>query len=373
MFFVIFVIILVIVIAYARGYRINIKERSLSSTGIIAITSYPKTAKVYINDEFKGVTDINLTLSPGKYKVEIKKEGYLTWEKTIVLKGELVVNLDPTLFPTNPSLSPLTNIGVIKALPIDDSNKTLIFSDTGIYIFEAVKRPLSFPPLKLIAKKELFPENFDFEKTQVFFSPDFKQAIIDDYLLSLEEENQSLIDLSVSLESKNNLLAAWEEKKQSNNLKILETFPQDFEKIASDSFKIISFSPSNDKILYQSKKNLTLPIIISPRLISTNQSQEQRELKKDYFYIYDRKEDKNYELGKNNFDFQWYINSKNLFFQEDKKISVIDYDNTNKKTVYSGPFEKGFFTISSDGQLIILANLNPEANPLPDLYLISIR
>lgn len=372
-FFVIFIIVLVIVIAYARGYRFNIKEKSFSSNGIIAITSYPKTAKVYINDEFKGITDINLTLPPGKYKVEVKKEGYLSWEKTISLKGELVVNLDPTLFPTNPSLSPLTNIGVIKALPIDDSNKILILSDTGIYIFEAVKKPLSFPPLKLIAKKELFPEDFDFKKAEVFFSPDFKQVVVNNYLLSLDEENQFLFDLSVSEQSKNNLLAAWEEKKQKNNLKILETFPQDFEKIASDSFKIISFSPSNDKVLYQSQKNLTLPIIISPRLISTNQSQEKRELKKDYFYIYDRKEDRNYELGKDNFDFQWYTNSKNLFYQEERKISVIDYDNTNKKTVYSGPFEKEFLTISADGQLIVLANLNPEANPLPDLYLISIK
>lgn len=376
-FFVIFSIILVIVIFYARGYRPDLKNKSFVSTGIITINSYPKTARVYINNEFKGLTDINITLRPGKYLVEIKKDGYTSWSKNITLKGELVVNIDALLFSVNPSLSPLTNVGIIKAIPLEDNNNILIFSKTGIYLFETSKNILSFfTPLKTIAKAELFPENFDWKNTQVHISPDLKQAIIGDYLLSLEEENQSLFDLSLS-SSKENLILAWEEKKQANNLKILETYPKEFRKIATDSFKMISFSPNDNKILYQSLKNIDLIPMITP-IINANQTKEIRTLKKNEVYIYDKKEDKNYFIkGLSQkleaLAIKWYFDSKHIVIEENKKIIICDYDNTNCQTIYSGPFEKNFFMPTLDGKIIILANLNPEANEYPDLYLVGIR
>lgn len=380
--FFLFLIILGLVIAYARGYRFDFQNKSLNSTGIIAITSYPKTAKIYINNQLRGVTDANFTLPSGNYQVEIKKDGYTNWKKSIKLKGELVVNIDALLYPINPSLSPLTNLGIIKAIPLDSSNKVIIFSQSGVYLFEATKKPLSFfPPLKTIAKIELFPEDIDLSKTTVNISPDLKQAIIDNYLISLEEENQSIIDLSLSETSKENLISAWEEQKLANFSKILETYPPEFRKIASDSFKIVSFSPNETKVLYQVLKDVELPLMITPPLISTNQTLEKRELKKDYLYVYDKKEDKNYLISKlidnqqsitNNY-IQWYFDSRHLVIEEDKKISIVDYDNENKQTVYSGPFEANFFITSSDGKIIILANLNPQANELPDLYLVGIR
>lgn len=370
--FVIFIAVLAIVIVYARGYRFDYQNRSLTSTGIIAVSSYPKTAKIYLNDSLKGVTDTNLTLPPGNYQIDIKKEGYTSWSKKVNLKGELVVNIDVILYPINPSLSPLTNLGIIKAVPLDSSNKVIVFSETGVYLFEAAKRPLSFfPPLKTIVKKELFPEDIDFSKVSVDVSPDLKQAIIDNYLVSLEEENQSPLDLSLSESSKETLIDAWEKQKQDNFMKILETFPLEFTKIASDSFKVVAFSPNETKVLYQAQTDINLERMINPPLISSNQTQETRDIKKNSFYVYDKKEDKNYLITDDRT--QWYFDSKHLVVEEDKKISIIDYDNENKQAVYSGPFEANFFTTSSDGKIIILANLNPEANELPDLYLVSIR
>jgi len=371
-------VILGLVIAYARGYRFDFQNRSLSSTGIIAITSYPKTAKIYINSLLKGVTDANLTLSPGNYQVEIKKEGYTSWTKSINLKGELVINIEAVLYPINSTLSPLTNLGVIKAIPLEDTDKVIVFTETGIYLFEAGRRPLSFfPPLKTIVKKELFPETIDFSTGLVSVSPDLKQAIFEfaseyTYLLSLEEENQSALDLSLSEQSKQALIDAWEKQKQANFLKILETYPSDFAKIASDSFKAIALSPNETKVLYQSLVNIDLPTMTKQPLIATNQAQETRNLKKNGVYVYDKKEDKNYEIS-NAQSIQWYFDSRHLVIEEAKKISIVDYDNNNRQAVYSGPFGAKFFTTTSDGNIIILANLNPEANKLPDLYLVGIR
>ena len=362
-------------ILYARGYRLDLENKSLTSRGIIAFYSYPKTAKIYLNNQFKGITDTNLTLKPDVYEVEIKKEGYNNWKKKIILKGELVVTIDATLFPINPSLSPLTNLGVIRAFSLDRSDKLLIFSEEGIYLVDALKKPINFfSSLKLLIKKDLYPEDFDLKNSEVVISPDLKQALIDNYLISLEEENTDILNFKLTEESRNNLLTAWKEKQDKDIKKILETYPKEFQKIASESFKIIDFSPNETKVLYQSLTNVELPIFIKPRLIGTNQTEESRILKKDQIYVYDKKEDKNYLISADNEkQIQWYYNSKHLVINQGKKIIVLDYDNTNPQTVYSGPYEKDFFHSLTDGKIIILANLNPEANQYPDIYLVGIK
>jgi hypothetical protein len=390
-FAVVFLIVAAIAIAFARGYRPDFKEKSLVSTGIVTVTSNPKSAQVYINGSLKGVTDLNLHLLPGKYQIEVKKDGYQTWQKGITLKGELVVSLYPLLFPINPSLSPQTNIGVKKAVPIDQSGKVLLFVENGdeekdgFYLFDSTKRGLSFfPPLKLILKKNQLNSwlgtDFNLSDAQIFFSPDYKQLIASwpDFvaLINVDEENQSPFDVTTSYQT---LISAWEKEKTKQQIKILETYGKEMVKIASESFSMISFSPDENKILYQAKKSTILPSFLKNPLPSTNQTPETRELKTNRLYVYDKKEDRNYELKlsekelKIDLSLFWYPNSRHLVAAKEKKIVIVDYDGTNEQTVYSGPFEQNFVTVIPDGKLIILANLNPEANQLGDLYLVGIK
>lgn len=386
-----FIVLLWLVIAYGRGYRWSFKNKSLNPTGILSVNSSPNAAKVYLNGQLKGITDINLTLTPGDYKIEIKKDGYTNWTKTIKLKGELVYTIDAQLFPQNPSLSPLTNLGIVKTVSVDQTEKIIIFSDNndpvkdGIYLFEASKRPLSlFPPLKLLALKKNIPlTNIDFKNTQIYFSADYKEAIIDfnpdtqenkAFLFALEGDNTNLFEVT---NSKDTLIVAYEEEKTKEINKVLESFPDEISKIATSSFKMINFSPDKTKFFYQTTENLKLPLVIKPPLVAVNQTEDQRNLTKDSFYIYDKKEDKNYSIRNAQFSLgnfpQWYPDSRHLVFVESKKISVVDYDDSNKQTVYSGPFENSFFIITSDGKIITLTNLNPENNPLPDLYSVGVK
>jgi hypothetical protein len=374
LFFLTFIGVLAVVIIYARGYRIDLEKRSIKSTGIISATSTPKAAKIYINGELKGVTDTNLTLPPENYTVEIKKEGYTSWSKRINLKGELVINVDPILFPINPSLSPLTNLGIIKAIPTDDGDKIVIIASGSAYLFDAGKKNLPFfPPLSKIVDLSLFPNFIDFKNIEVTFSPDQKQAIFasvdaESYLLSLEQNNLNPLNVTLSKES---LIQAWLNEKEKNYTKILETFPKDFDKIASSSFEIIAFSPSETKVLYKANDSVVLPLMIKPPLISTNQTTEERSVIKNKTYVYDRKEDKNFPISQPNL--KWFYDSRHFVVEEEKKISIVDYDDSNKQTIYSGPFESAFFNPTSDGRIIVLINLNSQVNELPDLYLVGIR
>lgn len=388
-FIALFIALIVGVIAFARGYRLDLQKKSFSPTGILAVISSPKAAKVYLNGEFKGVTDLNMTLPPGNYKVEVQKEGYTSYSTTIDIKGELVETIDPTLFPTNPSLTPLTNLGIVKAIQIDQSDRIILFADNnseekdGIYLFDSNNRPLSFfPPLKTIILKNKLPSGVDLSKTTISFSVDFKQAIFDfyladntsiSYLFTLDAENQELFDVT---NSKKALIQAWEKEKKDEAIKILESFPKEIQKIASDSFDVISFSPNQTKILYKSISNQNLPLIIDPPLIASNQTKEERSIKKKSVYVYDLKEDKNFLIDGENFKagaIQWYSDSKHFVLRDDKQISLINYDGKNKQAVYSGPIEENFFAVNSAGEVLILANLNPQLNKLPDLYQVGIR
>lgn len=377
------------VIAFGRGYRIDMLNNTLSSTGILAISSSPRAAEVYINGDFKGATDVNINLPPGEYTVEVKKEGYISYKKTVKLKGEIVQVIDPILFPINPSLSPVTNIGIQKAIQIEQTGKIILLSQTndreksGIYLYEADDKPLNiFPPLKPLLAIQTLPVDVDLLETTLDFSPDYKEMIatfykdgelIATYLLSTNEENTQPLDIS---NSKATLLAAWEDESAKNTLKVLEALPKKLRAPAIAGFSKIKFSPDENKILYEASASASLPLVIDPPLIGANQTEEQRNLKPQYKYVYDRKEDKNFFIADEKTDLAdiyWYTDSKRIVYREPQTISIAQYDGQHKQVVYSGPLEDSFVAVAPNGKILVLANLNPRSNKLPDLYQVGIR
>lgn len=426
---IIFVVAFVLIVGYARGYRLNFGKQEVTSTGILVATSSPDAAKIYINGALYGVTNSNITLPPGDYHVELKKEGYSTWATDLKLKGELVMRADGILFPQNPSLSPLTSLGIVKAFYYEKSNNVILLADSGeptntpvelakdgIYFLDNARRQLSlFNPLKLLVAKRLFPAGIDFTDATISMSPDQKEMLFEvgtrTYLLSTTEETTDLIDVT---KSKAAVLAVWQTKQEADLKKVLETFKKPFPLIASTSFDIISFSPDQTKILYVAKQAATIPKILNPGLVSINQRPQTRDIQVGRVYIYDKKEDTNYELtppqsiadlitsipaGQSPLGgtpvkttialpvdlgisqnaaalaskLIWYPDSKHIIMRETNKITIVDYDNSNKQTVYSGPIESDFISITTDGRLLILANLNPQTNKLPDVYAVGIR
>ena len=425
-----FIIILIAVIAYARGYRINFDEGTVSSTGILSINSTPKPGRVYVNGQLKGATDVNLTLPHGRYTVEVKKDGYTSWTKSISLKGEIVMSLDARLFSKNPSLTPLTNLGVIKAIPIGNTDKLILVSQTGdvekdgLYLFEAGNKALAiFPPLKPLLMKSVLGENIDISTATIDFSPNYRQGMLTftteigeiAYLISLDDENTELFEITAS---KNNILTAWNDEKNVEALKVIETLPKKIVPIAVSSFQIISLSPDEKKLLYLAKSDAELPVVIDPQLIGANQTQEHRSIKKGSIYIYDKKEDKNFLLPvtlnidetlfnppESNLEItptpetatstaeiavqprvwneilvrlvmeklQWYPTSDYIAIMDVYQIKLMQYDGTNEEIVYAGPLQDHFYTISPDWNLLVLINLNPKVNDSGDLYSVGIK
>jgi len=295
-----------------------------------------------------------------------------------------VQTADATLFPLNPSLTPLTTIGISKMVAIDKTDKSLLFAENadiekdGIYVFDETSRPFSlFPALKLLVAKTLFPADVSIIPTSVIFSPDYKQAIINlkrgedtvSYLISTENETTQLFEVTSSGES---LIMAWDTERAKEAARLLEIFPRAFQKIASDSFTILALSPDKTKVLYWGKQEVELPVVIVPRLLGANQTAEHRKLTADGLYVYDRKEDRNYKIEGEE-QVMWFADSDHLVASNKHVFEIMDFDGTNRQVVYSGPHEGSYFDVTSDGKLLILANFNPDFNKKPDLYAVGIK
>ncbi len=420
---IIFLIVLTAVIAYARGYRFNPKDGTVTSTGILSVNSSPQPATVYINGTLKGATDVNLTLPYGQYTVEVKKEGYTDWKKTVSLKGETVMSLNAHLYSKNPSLTPLTNLGVIKAIPLGNTENIVLVSETGdpekdgFYLFESTKRTITiFPPLNLLLLKTLLPPEVKLSTVRLDFDPNFRQAIATfdlpdettvSYLLDLNKENLELVDVTAS---KENITNQWNTTMNNDMIKVLETIPKNLRPIALESFEVISLSPDEKKLMYIAKNDVELPLVISPSLIGANQTQEERSLQKGDLYIYDKKEDKNFKVAVQispeilkhipkptmapattsastivphvsqpdiTREIQervlWFPTSDYIAVKEVDQIVLMEYDGGNKETVYAGPFNPEFFAVSPNWDLIVIINLNPNSNPYGDVYAVGIK
>ena len=400
------------IILFGRGFRVDLQQKELKTTGLLAATSHPKGASIFVNNRLTSATNETINLDPGWYDVRIEKEGFIPWQKKIEIKKETVAETNAHLFSQHPSLSPLTSTGakspslspdglklayIIPYQPTINNQQLAI--KYGVFILNLNNHPLSFS--KKSTQIFSYQVTAD-EKTSLFWSPDSTQVLfVNDeaaFLLDLANKNESPENLINNLYS---LFANWRTEQAELEEKNLLSLPEKLTKVLKKSTKILSWSPDENKILYQATASATLSQVIKPPLSAVNPTQETREIKPDKIYVYDRKEDKNYEIeiGKlrnseieklkekdeentpnyqllitNYSSLHWLPTSRHLILPEKNSISIIEYDNTNKATIFASPFEENFAVPFPNGdRLIILTTLNPTTSTPSNLYSLSLK
>ena len=75
---------------------INVANKETPKMGTLEIKSNPSGAKILVNNEFKGVTPLDLTLKEGTYNIKITKDDYEDYATSITIKdgGTKTINAE---------------------------------------------------------------------------------------------------------------------------------------------------------------------------------------------------------------------------------------------------------------------------------------
>ena len=376
--FLIFITLLlasVAAIAYNKGYRPSFTKKGpvVEATGLLVAHSEPDGAQVFLNRELKTATNDTLNLPEGDYQVKIVKDGYIPWEKGLKIKNGVVTETQARLFPAAPDLRIMTSTGALSPTLSPDGTKLAYgvasgsAEKQGVWVADLTDRPLLNQNQSLQITKT-------FSQASFTWSPDSKQIIASvngiSFLLDADRPNPEPQNITTTLEI---ILEAWgkevktRESQRASNLK--PALVKELEKM-----KILAFSPDETKILYSASISAALPPILEKPLPGASTQPEQREIKKDSIYVYDIKEDKNFLIAQITQPLSWLSSSRHLVWVEEGSISIIEYDGTNKATVYSGPFENSFvYPWPNGSKLIILTTYNRPAGVNSNLYSISLQ
>ena len=165
------------VILYSQGYRFDFETKKIVQTGGLYFKVTPRSAQVYVNGELKDTTSIFTNsalienLLPKSYFIEIKKDGYHSWQKTLEVKESQVVEVkNITLIPRIPELAE------IKATPAEIKSIISKFtasatSSDGQKVIEADKHEIWVTLVK--EKEKIFLIRFSETIGKVFWLDDY--------------------------------------------------------------------------------------------------------------------------------------------------------------------------------------------------------
>lgn len=136
-FVLIFVISAPLVVLFTAGYRLNISNRHLQQTGVLAITTYPRGTSIIFNGQnlAQKTPYVIQRIMPNLHEVTLQKKGYHDWSqkirvdegKTSYVTARLFANAEPQL---------LTETGATLALRSRDASSVITVDDTGIAFFD---------------------------------------------------------------------------------------------------------------------------------------------------------------------------------------------------------------------------------------------
>ncbi len=339
-------------ILLAKGYTFSPKEKRLVGTGIITVSSEPDSASVFLDGHLTTATNATISsLSPKAYTVKVLKEGLIPWEKTVEVKEGLVTELKITLFPSLPTIYPLTFTGVVNpALSPDGSKLSFVVPSgkkAGIWVWTMSKnQPISFArssePHQVVNSQVA-----DFSKATLKWSSDSKQILAtlanSNYILESDNLNSEPKDITPTLQA---TLKNWDDDTSAKDVLRIDNIKNlKLRQIASGSASL-KWSPDETKFMASQATNMK---------------------------VYDLLDGKEYLLPSAKSHF-WLPDSKHIILLEDENISVSDFDGTNKGVIYAGKFEDSFvFPWPDSSRLVIISSFPTPTASEPNLYGINLR
>ncbi len=188
---ILFLIVAPLTILYSLGWRFDWETKKIIQPGVFYFKTWPKNARIYLNTEFKKKTDFFFgsalieNLPPKQYAVEIRKQGFHSWRKTLEIKKRQVTETkNITLIPENPNFTIISQ--GIENFYFSPDNKKIISKERINTNPENPENPswaLKLFDLEKNVKSHLIEEK-DISSKQVQlidlkFSPDSKKILLE--------------------------------------------------------------------------------------------------------------------------------------------------------------------------------------------------
>ncbi len=375
---------------YAKGYKFDIKTLNFQPNGILVLKSEPDGASIYINGELESATDANISIAPGIYDIEVKKDGYFSWYKRLTIEKEVVTQAEISLFRNVPSLSPVTYMGAVNPVMSKDGSKIVysILPDKdldddkiGLWTLDAYSLPLGFStsPTRIA--------DGDMTDASYVFSPDGDQILLTVsegiFLLDTSSFNSQGSMTNVASQE-DEIIEDWKTKEEGINQSLIKNLPEELANILSRKTSSFVFSPNDNMILYTASGSAILPDNLIKQLPGASTQAQERDLETGHTYVYDIKEDRNFLITDkpvtidNNDNSQtaalrWMSSSLHLLLADAGEISIMDYDGTNRQVIYSGSYiAPSAFPFSNTTKLLVLTNLGA-ASASANLYTLTVK
>jgi len=343
-----------IVIFLAKGYTFSPAEKRIVGTGIVTVASEPDAASVYVDGHLTTATNATISsLSPKTYSIKVIKEGFIPWEKKVEVREGLVTELKVTLFPSIPTIYPLTFNGVLNPTLSPDGSKLAfivpatsggaVSKKAGVWVWTQTRnQPISFARS---AEPHQIATNTitNFSKATLKWSSDSKQVLTtlseSNFLLDADRLNTDPRDITAILDS---TIKGWiDDTKSKDEARILAIKDPGLRKTASNSANL-SWSPDETKFMVGLK-------------------------------VYDLLEKKNYDLPFAKAHI-WLPDSRHIILIEDGTISLVDFDGTNKAVIYAGKFDDNLvFPWPDSSRLAIVSSFPTPTASEPNLYGINLK
>ncbi len=210
---ILFLIVAPVTILYYLGWHFDWETKKIIQPGVFYFKIWPKNSQIYLNEEFEKKTDFFFgsalieNLSPKKYSIEIRKQGFHSWKKTLEIKEREVTEAkNIILISENPNFTIISK--GIESFYFSPDNKKIILKEETNTNPENPQNPESS---SLLANRSLGEgwalKLFDLEKN-------VKSLLIEEKDISLPArsslgeggEQVQLIDLKFSPDSKRILL-----------------------------------------------------------------------------------------------------------------------------------------------------------------------
>lgn len=267
-FFFFFVVIAPSAVLYSQGYRVDMENKKITQTGGFFFRVTPRQADIYLDGKLKKRTDFFFgsvlieNLIPKKYKIEIKKEGYHSWEKTLEIKERHVTETkNLILFPGEISFNVLFDeIEHFWFYP--DQNRMILKtkseeenSDWSLYVYDLEEKTKNH----LLDEKDVSIKKTSL--TGLSFSEDFKK-------IYLQTETEGQTKYFILQESDKTVIEEEEsfvgyKEAEIENFRKNEEFEDFFEntdylKLSPDKKKLAYFSDYEVWIIYQEEKRFLI-------------------------------------------------------------------------------------------------------------------